>query len=204
MRVFVKASAVQQVKPIHRNRFLLNIILALVTVLPGSSTAIPAGEKVALQSKILGEDRTVCVALPASCTRSNQKYPVLYPTDAQWQFEHTRATAVFLARNGIIPEMIIVGVTNRDRTLDLYASRADFKQNGRTIPFPNRRPCGPVSGVFREGTDLLDRSQLPDLLAANPCGPLGWRQLCAPRHEGKTSPFSGSDGCQPVARLGSA
>ena len=33
--------------------------------------------------------------------------------------------------------MIIVGVTHPDRTRDLYATRADFKHNGRTIPFPN-------------------------------------------------------------------
>jgi hypothetical protein len=35
-----------------------------------------------------------------------------------------------------MPEIIIIGVTNADRTRDLYASRADFKHNGRTIPFP--------------------------------------------------------------------
>ena len=33
--------------------------------------------------------------------------------------------------------MIIVGVTNPDRTHDLYATQADFKQEGHVIPFPN-------------------------------------------------------------------
>jgi predicted alpha/beta superfamily hydrolase len=80
---------------------------------------------------------TTLLSLPASYPRGVQSYPVLYLTDAQWNFEHTRATAAFLARNVIIPEMIIVGVTNPDRTHDLYATRADFKHNGRTIPFPN-------------------------------------------------------------------
>jgi uncharacterized protein len=102
-----------------------------------ASAIIPGGERLTLPSKILGENRTVFVSLPASYPRSVQSYPVLYLTDAQWQFEHTRATAAFLARNAIIPEMIIVGVTNPDRTRDLYATRADFKHNGRTIPFPN-------------------------------------------------------------------
>src|SRR5260370_18347013 len=32
--------------------------------------------------------------------------------------------------------MIVIGVANTDRTRDLYATRADFKLNGRTIPFP--------------------------------------------------------------------
>jgi len=101
-----------------------------------AATTIPAGEAFTLHSNILGEDRTVFVAVPASYSRSVQAYPVLYLTDAQWQFAHTRTTAAFLARNGIIPEMIIIGVTNPDRTHDLYATRADFKQNGRIISFP--------------------------------------------------------------------
>jgi predicted alpha/beta superfamily hydrolase len=57
-------------------------------------------------------------------------------TDAQINFSHVRTTADFLARNGLMPEIIIVGVVNVDRTRDLYATRADFKANGRTIPFP--------------------------------------------------------------------
>jgi predicted alpha/beta superfamily hydrolase len=102
-----------------------------------ASAIIPGGERLKLPSKILGENRTVFLSLPVSYPGGVQSYPVLYLTDAQWNFEHTRATAAFLARNRIIPEMIIVGVTNPDRTRDLYATRADFKHNGRTIPFPN-------------------------------------------------------------------
>jgi hypothetical protein len=36
----------------------------------------------------------------------------------------------------MIPDLIVVGVTNPDRTRDLYATRADFKRGGQTIPFP--------------------------------------------------------------------
>ena len=32
--------------------------------------------------------------------------------------------------------MIVVGVVNRDRTRDLYATRADFRHGDRVIPFP--------------------------------------------------------------------
>jgi hypothetical protein len=32
---------------------------------------------------------------------------------------------------GIIPELIVVGVTHRDRVRDLYATRADFTRNGQ-------------------------------------------------------------------------
>ena len=101
-----------------------------------AGTTIPAGEAFTLHSNILGEDRRVYVALPSSYSRGVQAYPVLYLTDAQWNFGHTRTTAEFLARNVIIPEMIVVGVTDPDRTHDLYATRADFKQGSRTILFP--------------------------------------------------------------------
>jgi hypothetical protein len=61
---------------------------------------------------------------------------VLYLTDAQWNFEQARTSTQYLARNQIIPEMIVVGVVNRDRTRDLYATRADFRDGDRVIPFP--------------------------------------------------------------------
>src|SRR5438552_15071381 len=91
---------------------------------PGGTT-IPVGEAFTLHSNILGEDRRVYVALPSSYSRGVQAYPVLYLTDAQWNFRHTRTTAEFPARNVIIPEMIVVGVTDPDRTHDLYDTRAD-------------------------------------------------------------------------------
>jgi enterochelin esterase-like enzyme len=87
---------------------------------------------------VLSEERTVFVSLPASYTRSVQKYPVLYLTDAQWQFEQTRATATFLARNGLIPEMIIVAVTNTDRARPLREP-SRFQTEWSHHPFPDER-----------------------------------------------------------------
>jgi predicted alpha/beta superfamily hydrolase len=119
-----------------RYLILATLAIAGTTTVPAMAATVAVGERLTLRSQVLGEERTVFVSLPGSYKRSVQKYPVLYLTDAQWQFDQTRSTAVFLARNGLLPEMIIVAVTNTDRTRDLYASRADFKQNGRTIPFP--------------------------------------------------------------------
>jgi predicted alpha/beta superfamily hydrolase len=123
--------------PMFRRSLLAALVLAAGVSTPGAAETISAGERLTLPSKILGEERTVFVSLPASYGRGGQKYPVLYLTDAQINFSHVRTTADFLARNGFIPEVIIVGVVNVDRTRDLYATRADFKFKGRTIPFPN-------------------------------------------------------------------
>jgi predicted alpha/beta superfamily hydrolase len=103
---------------------------------PGPGKTIPAGEQITLHSKVLNEDRTILVALPASYASSKQNYPVLYVTDAQFYFDQTRSTAAFLGRERIIPEMIVVGVTNRDRVRDFYATKADFKIGDRIIPTP--------------------------------------------------------------------
>ena len=115
---------------------LARVSFALVAAICSAAAVIPAGEQLTLHSEILGEDPTIFVALPASYGTGTDRYPVLYLTDAQWQFAQTRTSAEFLARNGLIPEMIIVGITNPDRVHDLYATRADFKQGTRVIPLP--------------------------------------------------------------------
>lgn len=136
-------------------RFVLTIML-LATGCHDSAAAAPVsgGEQLRLPSKILGETRTVFVSLPESYARGARRYPVLYLTDAQWQFEHTRAAASFLARNGLIPEIIVIGVTNTDRTRDLYATRSDFKQGSRTIPFP-------TSGQADRFLDFVEKELIP-------------------------------------------
>jgi predicted alpha/beta superfamily hydrolase len=114
------------------------MIVACSTAPGGATTVISAGEQVTLHSELLGEDRTIFIGLPGSYGSGAERYPVLYLTDAQFNFAHLHTTAEFLARTaGIIPEIIVVGVANRDRTHDLYATRADFKQEDRVIPFPN-------------------------------------------------------------------
>lgn len=108
------------------------VALALICATHGIADPVACGERFTLHSKILGEERTVFVSVPVSYAQGTQRYPVLYLTDAQWQFDQSRTSAAFLARNGLIPEIIVVGVASSDRTRDLYATKADFKVNGRT------------------------------------------------------------------------
>jgi uncharacterized protein len=102
----------------------------------GPPTTISEGERVTLHSAVLDEDRVVFVSTPASYD-GQRRYPVLYLTDGQFNFDQARSTVGFLSRNVLIPQMIVVGIVNKDRTRDLYATRADFKLGARTIPFPN-------------------------------------------------------------------
>jgi predicted alpha/beta superfamily hydrolase len=67
----------------------------------------------------MGEKRGVLVRVPPSYQTGTARYPVLYLTDAEAQMAHTVATIAFLAREGRMPEMIVIGISNTDRTRDL-------------------------------------------------------------------------------------
>lgn len=91
---------------------LARVSFALVAPICGAVAVIPAGEQLSLHSEILGEDRTIFVSFPGSYATGTDRYPVLYLTDAQWQFAQTRSSVEFLARSRLIPEMIVVGITS--------------------------------------------------------------------------------------------
>lgn len=105
--------------------------LAAVAVLVLSAAAVAVasdpitiGETIKIRSKIMGEERTILVSVPADYERSQERYPVLYMTDGDAHLTHTRGTVDFLVRNGLMPDLIIVGVSNTDRTRDLTPTHA--------------------------------------------------------------------------------
>jgi len=66
-------------------------------------------------SKILNEKRMVYIHVPDG--DKNQRYPVLYILDGETHFQS--AVAIVEQISGIIPNMVIVGITNTDRERDL-------------------------------------------------------------------------------------
>jgi predicted alpha/beta superfamily hydrolase len=110
---------------------------ALMVVVVSSLAAQPRPEApvaVRLESKILGETRTILVRTPASYA-GTRAYPVLYMTDGDRQIGHTAAVVDFLAREGRMPEVIIVGINNTDRTRDLTPTKLEaFGGNGQQFP----------------------------------------------------------------------
>ncbi|MCA1617706.1 MAG: hypothetical protein LC795_00015 [Acidobacteria bacterium] len=85
---------------------------------------------------MLGEERTVLVRVPAGYARGSERFPVLYMTDGDAHIQHTSATVQFLARNARMPEMIVVGVTNTDRTRDLTPTRVEQLPGNPNVRFP--------------------------------------------------------------------
>lgn len=103
----------------------LGIAGALAIAVPSPAVEpITSGEAVRVASKILGEERTILVSLPRGYEVGDRRYPVLYMTDGDAHFLHTRGTVDFLVRNGLMPDLIIVAVANTKRTRDLTPTQA--------------------------------------------------------------------------------
>ena len=103
-------------------RNILSSALGIV-LLSVAGTAAPEtiniGETSSLHSDILDEDRTLLISLPDGYEQSPARYPVLYLLDGRGNFHHTTGTLRTLTDAGRLPEMIVVGITNSDRTRDL-------------------------------------------------------------------------------------
>ncbi|HEY6233454.1 MAG TPA: alpha/beta hydrolase-fold protein [Pyrinomonadaceae bacterium] len=99
--------------------------LVLVVLACSSAFAQYGGPtKLVIKSSVLGEDRTILVRTPPGYETNDRKYPVLYMTDGDAHIGHTSSTIEFLARNGRMSELIVVGITNTDRTRDLTPTKA--------------------------------------------------------------------------------
>jgi len=71
------------------------------------------------ESKILDEKRRIIVSKPAGYDTNNKRYAVLYLLDGDSHFHHTTGLVEFLSRNNVMPDTLVVAVTNTDRTRDM-------------------------------------------------------------------------------------
>jgi hypothetical protein len=111
--------------------FLLS--LAVAAFGQGDTT----NNRVAIKSEVLGEDRVILVRTPPGYERDGRRYPVLYLTDGDAHLGHTASTIEFLSRNGRMPEMIVVAITNTDRTRDLTPTNASmWRPDGTEAKMP--------------------------------------------------------------------
>jgi len=93
--------------------------LLLLVASSAPAQAPPGATALKINSSVLGEERTILVRVPPGYETNKLRYPVLYITDGDAHIGHTSSTVEFLARNGRMSELIVVGITNTDRTRDL-------------------------------------------------------------------------------------
>ncbi|MCJ7756414.1 MAG: alpha/beta hydrolase-fold protein, partial [Thermoanaerobaculales bacterium] len=126
------------------------LVLWMMTALAGAGEPITIGETITLQSKVMGEERTILISTPPGYGLGTERYPVLYMTDGDQHITHTRGTVDFLASNGLIPQLIIVGVANTDRTRDLTPTRVETREvNGRVMQNPTSGGAGKFLDFFK-------------------------------------------------------
>ncbi|RQO34364.1 hypothetical protein DBR39_20270 [Chryseobacterium sp. KBW03] len=90
------------------------------------------GEKQNVFSKVLNENREIWVHLPKTYNDSTinpAKYPVIYLLDGEINFEYYTGLTDFIARTPYadIPECIVVGIKNTERTRDLTPTKSQKK-----------------------------------------------------------------------------
>ena len=82
-----------------------------------------------INSRILGEERTILVRVPLNYERSGERLPVVYMLDA-----HPPQNAMMSgiieqqAWSGVMPEMILVGIQNTNRLRDLTPTKAPERE----------------------------------------------------------------------------
>jgi predicted alpha/beta superfamily hydrolase len=71
-----------------------------------------------LRSEATDEYREITVRVPAGYRDGETRYPVLYVTDADWNYHLVANYVEYLSYQHRIPEMIVVGIRNVDRNRD--------------------------------------------------------------------------------------
>jgi predicted alpha/beta superfamily hydrolase len=120
-----------------KKRSLFTAILFLLALTSAAfGQEYGGGARLTIKSEVLGEERVALVRTPPGYERDGRRYPVLYMTDGAAQLDHTVSTIEFLSRNGRMPELIVVAITNTDRTRDLTPTRASMGGPGGEQRFP--------------------------------------------------------------------
>lgn len=119
----------------------LTRVFALLVLICSSASAqqVPPGvTALKINSAVLGEERTILVRVPPGYDTNKLRYPVIYMTDGNAHIGHTSSTVEFLARNGRMSEMIVVGIINTDRTRDLSPThvKTTVAGGGSALQFP--------------------------------------------------------------------
>ncbi|KMQ63232.1 hypothetical protein ACM46_13945 [Chryseobacterium angstadtii] len=110
---------------------LLNLFL-LLSLSGKAQEKISIGEKKNLSSAILNENREIWIHLPKTYNDSSihpAKYPVIYLLDGEINFESYAGMSDFLAKPPYadMPECIVVGIKNTERTRDLTPTKSHKK-----------------------------------------------------------------------------
>jgi len=114
------------------------------------------GKVDSIHSRILNENRKIWVYLPSSASDKNyqkQHFPILYLLDAESHFTSVTAMIQQLSEvngNTVIPQMIVIGIPNEDRTRDLTPTKALKGPEGKAYKMFDKSGGGEKFAAFIE------------------------------------------------------
>lgn len=111
------------------------LLIVLVSAVPAFAQNAQIASVVHTQHKInstiLGEERTILVRVPTAYRQPESRFPVIYMLDAHApQNAMVAAIVEQQAWGGMMPEMIVVGIQNTNRTRDLSPSKTERPDTG--------------------------------------------------------------------------
>ena len=119
------------IKKIALNILFLSFIVTINAQTKGAPVTI--GNSYVINSKVLNQEREIQVHLPSNYKDSIVKqYPVLYVVDGQDYFSPAVSFQKMIAKRGIVPQMIIVGIKT-----DIVKRRILFDENKGATNFIN-------------------------------------------------------------------
>ncbi len=107
-----------------RNTFIFSLVILLLSVTNTNAQEkdqIPVYDSIKINSKILGEIRTINVWTPPEYSQNKDSFQVIYMSDGgiNEDFAHIANTLALLIKNKNIPPVILVGIANTQRRRDL-------------------------------------------------------------------------------------
>jgi predicted alpha/beta superfamily hydrolase len=138
-------------------KILAGVFALLVLISSSAQAQAPPGTTaLKINSAVLGEERTILVRVPPGYETNKQRYPVLYMTDGNAHIGHS--TVEFLAQNGRMSELIVVGITNTDRTRDLSPTHVTT-----TVAGGNSALQFPTSGGADKFLKFIETELIPEI-----------------------------------------
>lgn len=132
-------------------KIILQVFTCLFTCLVMAQSPIEIGKSFTLDSKILNETREISVSVPESYVNNKLQlstYPVVYVLDGETHFKFVSAAVEKFSGGNYpaIPEMIVVGITSKDRYKDFT---------------PTHHQSNPTSGKSQQFTQFLMQEVIP-------------------------------------------
>ena len=135
---------------------LAAVVIGSLTVASAQDIAPPIPQKLVVHSNVLNEDRTIWVRTPGNYKFGKDPLPVLYLTDGDAHINEIGNSIDFLVDNGRMPALIVVGISNTDRTRDLTPTHSDEKDSAG-------KETMPTSGGGDRFFDFIHTELMPEI-----------------------------------------